>query len=68
MAKSRIKSLATSKTVWTGIASIIGAAAGFYTGTLPAAGAVQIAVNGLLAIFLRDAIKSDTSEPQIAGG
>ena len=58
MATNTVKSLISSKTVWTAATAIIGAAAAFYTGALPAAGAIQMAVNGLLAIFLRMGIQS----------
>lgn len=51
------------KTTAAGIASIIGAAAAYYTGTLPVADAIQLATTGLLAIFLRQGIdKGPTPE------
>lgn len=45
-----------SKTVWTGITSIVGAVAGVLTGALTAATAAPIVVPALIGIFLRDAI------------
>jgi len=48
------KELLRSKTAWTGIAAIVGAVGGYFTGTLPADVAIQTVVASLLAIFLRD--------------
>lgn len=45
-----------SKTIITGVVSIIGAAAGFATGALPMLGAIQIIEVALLGVFLRSAI------------
>ena len=45
-----------SKTLWTGIVSIVGAFGGVVTGTLPVAAAIQTSVTALLAIFIRDGI------------
>lgn len=52
------KPLYQSKTVWTGIASIIGAVAGIYSGTVSPGEAAQLISQGLIAIFIRSAIKS----------
>lgn len=45
-----------SKTLWSGISGLVGAAAGYFTGTLSLEVAVQLAVTSLLAIFLRHGI------------
>lgn len=45
-----------SKTVWTGIAGIVAAAGGYFTGEIELATAVQAGVGCLLAIFLRQGI------------
>jgi len=45
------------KTTWAGIAAIVAAVGGFTTGTLPAAAAIQMAVTGLIGIFLRQGIE-----------
>lgn len=50
------KELLKSKTAWTGLAAIVSAAGGFFTGTIDAATAMQTAITGLVAIFLRDAM------------
>ena len=51
-----MKKLLKSKTFWGGVGSLLTAAAGYATGTMPAATAVQTAVTALLAIFLRDGL------------
>ena len=51
-----MKELLKTKTFWGGIGAIVTAAAGFFTGDLYPAEAIQTAVSGLLAIFIRDAI------------
>ena len=48
--------LIKSKTFWTGITALVTAGAGYATGELPLAAAVQTAFTGLLGIFLRSAI------------
>jgi len=47
------KKLYQSKTFWTGVAAITSAAAGFFTGTLPAAMALQTGFTGLIGVFMR---------------
>jgi len=51
------------KTTWTGVAAVIAAAGGFFTGTLPLATALQMAFTGLLAIFLRQGIAKGENKP-----
>jgi hypothetical protein len=60
MSNKHINNMMKSKTFWTGIGTIAGAGTAFATGALPAAGAVQFAINGLIAIFLRMAIEKQT--------
>ena len=50
------------KTTWTGIVGIVGAAAGFFTGTLPLAIALQTAFTGLIGVFLRAGVEK--AKPQ----
>jgi len=45
-----------SKTTWTGISAIIAAAAGYFTGQMDMAGAMQTAFTGLIGIFLRQGV------------
>ena len=42
-----------SKTFWTGLGGIVAAGAGYATGDVTAAAALQTAITGLLGIFLR---------------
>jgi len=46
----------TQKTTWTGVAAVIAAAGGFFTGTMGIEAAIQMAFTGLLAIFLRQGV------------
>jgi hypothetical protein len=48
--------LIRTKTFWTGVAALLGAAGAYLTGEATLAGAGQMAVSGLLAIFLRQGI------------
>jgi len=43
-----------TKTAWTGIAAIIAAVGSYVTGELELAQAVQMALTGLIGVFLRD--------------
>ena len=45
-----------SKTFWAGIAAILSAAGGYFTGTLDPGTALQTAFTGLIGIFLRAGI------------
>ena len=45
-----------TKTFWTGVAALISAAAGFFTGQTDLAQSLQMALTGLTAIFLRHGI------------
>lgn len=49
--------LLKSKTFWAGIAGIITAAGGYYTGEFSPAAAIQTALGSLIAIFLRDGVR-----------
>ena len=46
------------KTTWTGIITVVGAAGGIVTGTLPMAAALQTAATAMIGIFLRQGIES----------
>ncbi len=45
--------LLKSKTVWTGVAALTAAAGAYFTGQMTGAQAAQLAVTGLLGLFLR---------------
>lgn len=64
MATRKPRARFANKTTAAGIASILGAAAAYYTGGLPVAEAVNVAVTGLLAIFLRDGITKGPQTPK----
>jgi hypothetical protein len=51
-----IQELSKSKTFWTGLAGVLGAVGGFFTGEATAVQAIQLGITSLLAIFLRDAM------------
>lgn len=51
------KELIKQKTTWTGIVAIITAVGGYFTGDLVLADTIEIAITGLVAIFLRQGIK-----------
>jgi hypothetical protein len=44
------------KTTWTGIIAVIGAIGGFLSGEIILTDAIQIALTGLIGIFLRQGI------------
>jgi hypothetical protein len=46
----------TQKTIWAGVAAVIGAVGGYVTGDMGAAGAFQTALTGLIGIFMRQAV------------
>ena len=46
-----------SRTVWTGIAAIVAAAGGYFTGSMDMGTAIQTGVGGLMGIFLRMGIE-----------
>lgn len=48
-----VKKMLKSKTMWTGIAGIAAAGAGYAAGDFSAADAVQTGLMGLIGIFLR---------------
>lgn len=48
--------LMKSKTVWTGIAGLVAAVGGFFTGAMDAGVAVQTGITSLIGIFLRAGI------------
>ena len=45
-----------SKTVWTGVAGVVTAVSGYATGEMTLGTAVQTALTGLAAIFLRTGV------------
>lgn len=49
----KTKELYKSKTFWAGIGAIVTAAAGYFTGGMALAPAIQTAITGLIGIFLR---------------
>lgn len=51
-----MQDLIKSKTFWTGIMAILTAGAGYATGELGGADAIQTGVTGLMGIFLRHSI------------
>jgi len=53
---STTREMLKSKTTWTGITGVIGAAGGFFTGALDSAQAIQLAITSLLGVFLRQGI------------
>ena len=57
--------LLKSKTFWTGVIAVISAASGFFTGGIPVGEAIQIAITGLIGIFLRDAIRVEPTKPTV---
>ena len=52
----KLQSIVKQKTTWTGVAAIVSAAGGFFTGTLEAGIALQLIFGGLAAIFLRQGV------------
>ena len=48
-----------SKTFWTGVAAVVGAAGGFFTGGLSAVAAIQMGLTGLIGIFLRQGVEKN---------
>ncbi len=61
--QSKTKRLAKSKTIQTGVAAVLSGLVGYYTGTMGAPDAIQLAAIGLTAIFQRVAInKSATGD------
>lgn len=57
MASERVPNLLKSKTIWTGISAILGALGAYYTDGLPVGEAINLAVTGLIGIFLRQGIE-----------
>ena len=51
-----MSNLLKTKTFWTGVAAIVAAAGGWFTGSTDLGTAVQIAITGLIGIFLRQGI------------
>jgi len=52
-----------SKTVWTAVTAVVGAASGYFTGELELAAALQLIVTSVLAVFVRhgDKISEDAA-------
>lgn len=48
--------LIKSKTFWAGVSALVTAGAGYATGEMAAAAAIQTAFTGIIGIFLRSAI------------
>tara|TARA_R100001463_G_scaffold88792_1_gene143592 strand:+ start:2731 stop:2928 length:198 start_codon:yes stop_codon:yes gene_type:complete len=46
-----------SKTVWTAVTAVVGAASGYFTGELELAAALQLVVTSVLAVFVRHGVK-----------
>ena len=46
-----------TKTFWAGIAGLVSAGAGFATGGIGTAAAIQIAITSLIGIFMRQGIE-----------
>lgn len=46
------------KTTWTGVSAIVGAAAAFATGGIDLGPAIQLAITGLIGIFLRQGVEN----------
>ena len=55
-----MNSLLKSKTFWAGVAAVITAVGGYSTGDLTPAAAIQVGLTGIVGIFLRDAIRTET--------
>lgn len=53
-----IRELLKSKTFWTGVAGIVGAAGGYATGSIDMGTAFQTGLVSVLSIFIRDGIVS----------
>jgi len=46
-----------SKTVWTGIIGIVTALAGYFTGDIPLADALQLILTAFIGMFLRSGVE-----------
>ena len=55
------KNLLATKTFWTGIAALVAAASGYFTGEMQMGDAIQVAFTGLIGIFLRSGISAGVS-------
>jgi hypothetical protein len=51
-----------TKTFWAGVASIIAAVGGYFTGELTAAQALPIISTGIIGIFLRNGMANETKK------
>ena len=49
-----------SKTFWTGVAGVVAAASGYFTGAMGLYPAIMSALGSLAAIFIKDAVVSAT--------
>lgn len=49
-------SLLSTKTFWTGVSGVLGAVGAYLTGEIDLAQAAQMALTGLVAIFLRQGL------------
>jgi len=55
------KNILKTKTFWTGIAGLLAAASGYFTGDMSTGDAVQVALTSLIGIFLRSGISAGVS-------
>ncbi|MES2249209.1 MAG: hypothetical protein V4645_18155 [Pseudomonadota bacterium] len=51
--------LLKSKTVWAGLAGVIAAAGGYYTGDITAGAALNAGLTGVIGVFLRLAVEKN---------
>ena len=57
-----------SKTVWTGLAGILTALGGYFTGELELGAMLQLVLTSGLAIFLRAGVQKSTDAAKAAAG
>ena len=50
------KRLLKTKTFWSGVGGLLTAGAGYYTGEMESAQAIQLAIGCIMAVFIRDGI------------
>jgi hypothetical protein len=53
---SKVRTVLKQKTTWAGIAGLLSAVGGWYTGSIDVGTAGQIAITSLIGIFLRQGI------------
>lgn len=57
------KKIYQTKTFWTGLATVLAAAAGYYSGTMDTGTAIQTGLAGIMAICLRDGMITGNASP-----